>query len=470
MFIAESSKSQTERAPASARRHRPMIAAMTLAAAGGNAVAATYYVAPDGSDANPGSFDRPFKTLNAAKKALAPGDTLYARGGTYVERLVISKSGTAAAPLAVRAYPGETPVIDGQHRLAANWSNLVSLSGAYIEFSGFEVRNGLGQGITLNGPYNTVSRCNVHHHAGRGILAAGDYSLVEANTIWWNATDNCRLSTCPPTKTPNGGWGTGLSAARDPVDGLTQHAVLRGNTVFNNWGEGLSTFQADDTTLEGNVVYDNWAANLYVSDATNAWVSGNLLYFSADSAVGRVSVNIALADENGTPASRGTTLVNNLVKGGSQNLKWWADPRFPQGKLQDVLIANNTFVDTQSTNIYSASLAIDAAAHVNVQIRNNLVKQDTAPRCINVGAGDITFSANLWSKAPNAAASAGNDVVGSPQLALTGPVAAGALTGDYFALTPTSPAIGRADPLNNVLDDYFGTPRDTTPDIGADEY
>lgn len=470
MLFRKLPKTPTSHADASARRSLLLIAGMTLAAAGGNAVAATYYVAPGGSDANPGSFDRPFKTFNSAARKLVPGDTLYARGGTYVERVVIRKSGTAVAPLAIRAYPGETPVIDGQNRLAANWSNLVALTGTYIEFSGFEVKNGLGQGINLMGPHNTVSRCNVHHHAARGIIAAGDYSLVENSAIWWNATDNCRLSTCPPTKTPNGGWGSGLSAAKDPVNGLTQHAVLRGNTVFNNWGEGLSTFQADDTTLEGNVVYDNWAANLYVSDATNAWVSGNLIYFSANPAVGRIAINIALADEKGTPASHDTTIINNLVKGGSLNLKWWADRRYPQGKLQNVLVAHNTFVDTQSTNVQSASLAIDSAAHVNVQIRNNIVKQDTAPRCINVGAGDITFSANLWSKAPNAAASAGNDVVGSPALALTGPTTAGALTDDYFALTPTSPAIGRADTLRQVLDDYFGAPRDTTPDIGADEY
>ena len=90
---------ETERAPVSAGRSLLLIAGMSLASAGGHAVAATYYVAPGGSDANPGSFDRPFKTLTAASKKLVPGDTLYARGGTYVERLVISQSGTAAAPL-----------------------------------------------------------------------------------------------------------------------------------------------------------------------------------------------------------------------------------------------------------------------------------------------------------------------------------------------------------------------------------
>jgi hypothetical protein len=45
---------------------------------------------------------------------LGPGDTLYLRGGTYWEtKLRTSKKGTAGAPIRIRNYPGEVPVIDG---------------------------------------------------------------------------------------------------------------------------------------------------------------------------------------------------------------------------------------------------------------------------------------------------------------------------------------------------------------------
>lgn len=41
------------------------------------------YVAPNGSDANPGSYAEPFATLEAAMNAMNPGDLLYVRGGLY---------------------------------------------------------------------------------------------------------------------------------------------------------------------------------------------------------------------------------------------------------------------------------------------------------------------------------------------------------------------------------------------------
>jgi hypothetical protein len=45
---------------------------------------------------------------------LRPGDTLYLRGGTYVGQGVQwTVSGSASAPIWIKAYPGERPVLDG---------------------------------------------------------------------------------------------------------------------------------------------------------------------------------------------------------------------------------------------------------------------------------------------------------------------------------------------------------------------
>ena len=42
-------------------------------------------------------------------------------------------------------------------------------------------------------------------------------------------------------------------------------------------------------------------------------------------------------------------------------------------------------------------------------------------------------------------------------------------TADWFKLHSASPAIGRAHPLVEVTVDFFGTPRDSAPDIGSHE-
>jgi Protein of unknown function (DUF1565) len=56
----------------------------------------TYFVAPTGSDANPGSIDHPFQTIqHALNVAVHPGDTVEVRAGTYHEMLTLKHSGTA---------------------------------------------------------------------------------------------------------------------------------------------------------------------------------------------------------------------------------------------------------------------------------------------------------------------------------------------------------------------------------------
>ena len=47
------------------------------------ALAHDYYVSTDGSDANPGTIDRPFQTIQKAAALMVAGDTTYVRAGTY---------------------------------------------------------------------------------------------------------------------------------------------------------------------------------------------------------------------------------------------------------------------------------------------------------------------------------------------------------------------------------------------------
>src|SRR5690606_2558822 len=76
--------------------------------------AGVYYIAPGGNDANAGTISSPWFSLNRAWIGLAPGDTLYIRGGTYnyaEGQRLLSINGTAADSIKVWAFPGEIPVI-----------------------------------------------------------------------------------------------------------------------------------------------------------------------------------------------------------------------------------------------------------------------------------------------------------------------------------------------------------------------
>ena len=77
------------------------------------AQAATYYVSPNGNNANPGTISQPFATLQKAHDVANPGDTIYMRGGTYTltSYVNITKSGSGGNLIKVFNYPGEVPIL-----------------------------------------------------------------------------------------------------------------------------------------------------------------------------------------------------------------------------------------------------------------------------------------------------------------------------------------------------------------------
>ncbi len=93
---------------------------------------ATFYVAPDGDDANPGTKEKPFATLARTRdavrqiKAGAAGPIkVLVRGGTYYqsEPLVFGPqdSGTTDTPIIYKAHPGKVVTISGGRKLAYKW-------------------------------------------------------------------------------------------------------------------------------------------------------------------------------------------------------------------------------------------------------------------------------------------------------------------------------------------------------------
>ena len=49
-------------------------------------------------------------------KSIKAGDTLYLRGGVYYEQIKIELKGRKDAPITVRAFSGELPILDGGFR------------------------------------------------------------------------------------------------------------------------------------------------------------------------------------------------------------------------------------------------------------------------------------------------------------------------------------------------------------------
>ena len=84
-----------------------------------------YYVDggnPAARDTNPGTEARPWKTIGRGVQSLQPGDTLLIKAGTYRETVILTRSGTQAYPIRIRAYPGdEGKVIINAAEPVTNW-------------------------------------------------------------------------------------------------------------------------------------------------------------------------------------------------------------------------------------------------------------------------------------------------------------------------------------------------------------
>ena len=81
--------------------------------------ATTYYVAPNGSDTNPGTISQPWATWQKGFSTVSAGDILYIRGGNYTGMYssgyginISNRDGNSTNVITVSAYPGEIPVLD----------------------------------------------------------------------------------------------------------------------------------------------------------------------------------------------------------------------------------------------------------------------------------------------------------------------------------------------------------------------
>lgn len=132
-------------------------------------VAADYYVATTGNDANAGTLDAPFASLQRTQQVVAPGDTVFIRGGTYAvteEKIAekkrvwayvfhLSKSGAAEKRINYFAYPGEKPVFDfSAVKPAGQRVTAFYVTGSWLHFKGLEVT-----GVQVTILTHTQSEC-----------------------------------------------------------------------------------------------------------------------------------------------------------------------------------------------------------------------------------------------------------------------------------------------------------------------
>ena len=126
-----------------------------------------YSVAPNGSDANPGTAKLPFQTILRASKLALPGTTIHVAPGTYEGGFKTTMSGTEAQRIyyVSTVQWGAKLVPPMSSDTKAGWDN----RGSYVDIVGFEIdgsasRNGMKwtHGIYNGGSYAVIRNNLVH--------------------------------------------------------------------------------------------------------------------------------------------------------------------------------------------------------------------------------------------------------------------------------------------------------------------
>lgn len=421
--------------------------------------AAEYFVSTSGNDSDPGTQAQPFRTFSKATSVLQPGDILNIVSGTYQENVVMTRSGTASQPIIIRAANNQKVSINGQNQR----ENLIDVPASYVTVSGIEVMNSSGYCTSFTGQYITVSNLTVHDCEDHGIYADGQHIVIEGNTVHHTNLEN-------QARNKSSGWGSAIKLRVGADD-----VIIRNNTVYYNYGEGIAATRARNVQISDNRVYDNFAVNIYVDNSSDISVERNFVTCEDDTAArgfyrdGHSAHAIALAEEqyDGWGAQlRNVTVKNNITAFCHKSLSdFGAD--VSGGGLDNVLVAYNTFWGSTDTAI---ALESEAAKTRNTRFLNNIIQQPNGDLITITRTQGITFDYNFWmSSQPDVSAVQGaHDKVGNVQFAVTPNYTAAS-----FRLSASSLAINGALTIAGITDDYERKNRfalDQGSDIGAIEF
>lgn len=267
-----------------------------------------FYVAPNGSDSNPGTLSAPFATLEAARNAMENSSTkiTYIRAGSYQPAADSAGDGTQALYLS-SADSGQTwsyyppdgvasAVIDGG--ASSPWSGLqygIYVGGATnVTINGLQLQNFAKFFLdATNGASGTQFINNVLHDTYNGLNDAGvalwgsaPGSVVAHNYIYNTANHGILASTC------NGGCAggmTGITIAYNVIDTTCMVTTDCGAIYIEDYASPRSTgitvsqnflHDMNPSSDTGRGVYlDDGASNVTATDnivAGNKWTCFNI--------------------------------------------------------------------------------------------------------------------------------------------------------------------------------------------------
>jgi parallel beta helix pectate lyase-like protein/uncharacterized protein DUF1565 len=317
--------------------------------------AATYVVAPTGSDSNNGSAAAPWRSIQRAANVVNPGDVVNVQAGDYPGYVSTARSGTASARIRfVSVTSGGARIRYGG--AGSSWQIWLNRA-SYIDIEGFDVSDAdqsgasdVRNGIQSEGSQVRIMGNHVHHlpnkpcgdpNGGAGIATPGTSTVVAQNHV--HHIGRLTETTC------------------NAVHGIywtSSGARIENNIVHNNQGCGLHGWhQPSNSVIVNNLSFHNGVCGLVIGGdgftASGMFVANNILY-------GNLSRGMY---ESGTTGAN--TYQNNLVFANATNTIIRST-----STVSGTIVADPQFVDYRADGsgqyqLRSTSPAIDAGTSTN---------------------------------------------------------------------------------------------------------
>jgi hypothetical protein len=421
-----------------------------------------YYVSTNGSDDNPGTSDKPWKTVNYGvnKDIVKAGDTILVQPGTYTELITLGKSGNSESGYITLKANGNVTLRDPDPINGGFREGVIQSAGkGYWNIEGFRIENSSWAGISLRDANNIIIQNNHTYETGAsGIIVlpetyygGGEAEITSKNIKVLNNTVERANWRWQGNGDGNGTqealsiWGVdGFEVAnntlkegkREGIDAkvgsrngsihdntVTGQALVSGTPRGYNGGPAiyLDGNRADMFNIDvyNNVVFNNTADGIVIADevpnqgdVSNIRVYNNVVYGNGIQGVnGGQGIGVISNVRN-------VEIVNNTVVKNVQDILIDGTDYLGGYKTHDILVRNNIFTDSAYRNGFIEDVD-------NLTLDNNLFS-DKFEKLYDGGTG----LGNL--KASN------NTMVKSVEFA--------SLDGNNFHLTSASKAINTASP------------------------
>jgi hypothetical protein len=371
-----------------------------------DAAATPRFVSRFGDDADPGTHDRPWRTLRASIDRLEPGQTLYVREGRYhpAEQLRIAVAGTPQAWITVSGYFGEEAIIDGSGVFFRNYADpepleqnegLIQLQQTrHVAVRGLIVERSRGVGIRSQDCHTIEIAFNTTYQTyNSGIFERnGDFPRIIGNTVvrplskqmFLDVRDETMPNRHPPDESIT------LARSRDFEVGWNEigHSDKEGIDAKGPCRRGRIHHNYVHHTASVNLYVDAWTDHMYEIE-----VDHNRLYRGG---------GMSLASEGGAPLSD-VRMHHNVIHECANGLSVASDWQGQIARIDNITLDHNTFVDVgrvwDRKGWFGSGVNLNGMGVRQVTITNNLMARTGHGTIVadfaDAAARQVTLGGNL---------------------------------------------------------------------------